>query len=143
MGRKRRSCPCGGGSVKHTMEFYEQKYREYIDYTIIEGSESRYNSLNEFISGYENYRGQGVKNVMKELKYRTKHLTPYKTARAMLKKAREFGDTTRKLRDFQDIQTPEFADEYLDELRKEQKEAKSMYGDSYYGYIGVMWFGSD
>ena len=142
MGRRRRSSSCGGGSVKHTMEFYRQKYREYIEYTIIEDGEDRYHSLNGFISAYENYRAQGVKNVMKELKYRSKHLTPYKTARAMLKKAREFGDT-RKLKDFQDIKTYDFADQYIDELREEQKEAKSIYGDSFYGYIGVDWFGSD
>lgn len=142
MGRRRRSSSCGGGSVKHTMEFYRQKYREYIEYTIIEGSNNRYNNLNEFISGYEYYRNKGVKNVMKELKYLSKHVTHYETARAMLKKAREFGDT-RKLKDFQDIRTYEFADQYIDELREEQKEAKSMYGDSYIGYIGVDWFGSD
>lgn len=128
--------------MKHTIDFYVQKYREYIDYTISEGSENRYNSLEQFISGYEYYRGQGVKNVMKELKYLTKHVTSYKTARAMLKKAREFGDK-RKLKDFQDIETPEFADQYLDELRAEQKEAKSIYGNAYAGYIGVTWFGSD
>lgn len=142
MGRRRRSSSCGGGSVKHTEEFYRKKYREYIEYTIIDGGEDRYHSLNGFISGYEYYRNKGVKNVMKELKYLSKHVTHYETARAMLKKAKEFGDT-RKLKDFQDIATYEFADQYIDELRAEQKEAKSMYGNAYDGYIGVMWFGSD
>lgn len=142
MGRRRRSSSCGGGSVKHTIEFYNQKYHEYVEYTIIEGSNCNYKNLNEFISAYEHYRAQGVKNVMKELKYLSKHVTHYNTARAMLKKAREFGDT-RKLKDFQDVNTYDFANQYIDALREEQKEAKSMYGDSYYGYIGVDWFGSD
>lgn len=142
MEQRRRCCSSGGGSVKHSIDFFKQKYREYVEYTMTEGSNCYYKNLNEFISAYENYRGQGVKNVMKELKYLSKYSTPSKTARAMFQKVKKYGGHER-LKDLRNMNPREFASRYTDELKEEQKEAKSIYGDEFVGYIGVDWFGSD
>ena len=142
MGRRRRSSSSGGGSVKHSIDFFKEKYLEIIDYTMEKGIENPYHSLNQFIRDYETLRKKGSKNVMKEIKYFTQHEVSYNTARAMLQKVREYGGT-ETLKDLKDMKTPEFAAKYIDELRAAQKEAKSIYGDAYSGYIGVMWFGSE
>ena len=106
------------------------------------GIENPYHSLDQFIQDYEYLRESGSKNVMKDIKYYTEYEVSYATARAMLAKAREFGGP-EKLKELKGMKTQEFAAKYIDKLRAAQKEAKSIYGDAYAGYIGVMWFGSE
>lgn len=142
MGQRRRCCSSGGGSVKHTREFYKEKYLEIIDYTMEKGIENPYHSLDQFVQDYEYLRESGSKNVMKDIKYYTQYEVSYNTARAMLQKTREFGGP-EKFKELKGMTTQEFAAKYIDELRAAQKEAKSMFGDAYAGYIGVMWFGSE
>ena len=151
MERRRRNSSSGGGSVKHTKEFFKEKYHEFVDYSIDTGTYNPYFTLDQFISDYEELREAGSKNVMKDIKYFARHEVSYKTARAMLKQAREFGGT-EKLRDLQDTSTRTFAERYLDELKAAQKEAYAMYGDRInpktgkyerIEYIGVNWFGSE
>jgi hypothetical protein len=128
--------------VKHTKEFYKEKYLEIIDYTMEKGIENPYHSLDQFVEDYEYLRESGSKNVMKDIKYYTQYEVSYNTARAMLQKTREFGGP-EKFKELKGMTTQEFAAKYIDELRAAQKEAKSMFGDAYAGYIGVMWFGSE
>ncbi len=128
--------------MKHTREYYKEKYLEIIDYTMEKGIENPYHSLDQFVQDYEYLREAGSKNVMKEIKYYTQYEVSYNTARAMLQKTREFGGP-EKFKELKGMTTQEFAAKYIDELRAAQKEAKSMYGDAYAGYIGVMWFGSE
>lgn len=128
--------------MKHTREYYKEKYLEIIDYTMEKGIENPYHSLDQFVQDYEYLREAGSKNVMKEIKYYTQYEVSYNTARAMLQKTREFGGP-EKFKELKGMTTQEFAEKYIDELRAAQKEAKAMYGDAYAGYIGVMWFGSE
>lgn len=128
--------------MKHTREFYKEKYLEIIDYTMEKGIENPYHSLDQFVQDYEYLRESGSKNVMKDIKYYTQYEVSYNTARAMLQKTREFGGP-EKFKELKGMTTQEFAAKYIDELRAAQKEAKSIYGDAYAGYIGVMWFGSE
>ena len=128
--------------MKHTTEYYKAKYREIVDYTMDKGIENPYHSLNQFIQDYEYIRESGAKNVMKEIKYYTQYEVSYDTARAMLQKTKEFGGT-EKFKELKGMSTREFAGKYIDQLRAAQKEARSLYGDAYAGYIGVMWFGSE
>ena len=136
------SCPYGGGSVRHTKEYFKEKYREVIEYTMDKGIENPYHSLDQFIQDYEYLRESGSKNVMKDIKYYTQYEVSYDTARAMLRQAREYGGN-EKFKELKGMTTREFADKYINELRAAQKEARSMYGDAYSAYIGVMWFGSE
>lgn len=142
MGQRRRSCPYGGGSVRHTREYFKEKYREIVEYTMDKGIANPYHSLDQFISDYEELREAGSKNVMKDIKYYSQYEVSYDTARAMLHQAREFGGN-EKLKELKGMTTREFAERYINELKAAQKEAKSMYGDAYSTYIGVMWFGSE
>ena len=142
MGQERRYCSCGGGSVKHSIDFFKEKYLEIIDYTMEKGIENPYHSLDQFVQDYEYLRESGSKNVMKDIKYYTQYEVSYNTARAMLQKTKEFGGP-EKFKELKGMTTQEFAAKYIDELRAAQKEAKSIYGDAYAGYIGVMWFGSE
>ena len=142
MGQERRYCSSGGGSVKHSIDFFKEKYLEIIDYTMEKGIENPYHSLDQFVQDYEYLRESGSKNVMKDIKYYTQYEVSYNTARAMLQKTKEFGGP-EKFKELKGMTTQEFAAKYIDELRAAQKEAKSIYGDAYAGYIGVMWFGSE
>ncbi len=137
--------------MKHTKEFFKEKYHEFIDYSLDTGTYNPYVNLDQFISDYEELREGGSKNVMKDIKYYARHEVSYKTARAMLQQAREFGGT-EKLKDLQDTSTRAFADKYLKQLKEAQKEAYAMFGDKInpktgqyerIEYIGVMWFGSE
>lgn len=128
--------------MKHSIDFFKEKYLEIIDYTMEKGIENPYHSLDQFVQDYEYLRESGSKNVMKDIKYYTQYEVSYNTARAMLQKTREFGGP-EKFKDLKGMTTQEFAAKYIDELRAAQKEAKSIYGDAYAGYIGVMWFGSE
>lgn len=128
--------------MKHSIDFFKEKYLEIIDYTMEKGIENPYHSLDQFIQDYEYLREEGSKNVMKDIKYYTQYEVSYNTARAMLKKTKEFGGP-EKFKELKRMTTQEFAAKYIDELRAAQKEAKSIYGDAYAGYIGVMWFGSE
>ena len=128
--------------MKHSIDFFKEKYLEIIDYTMEKGIENPYHSLDQFIQDYEYLREEGSKNVMKDIKYYTQYEVSYNTARAMLQKTREFGGP-EKFKELKGMTTQEFAAKYIDELRAAQKEAKSIYGDAYAGYIGVMWFGSE
>ena len=128
--------------MKHSIDFFKEKYLEIIDYTMEKGIENPYHSLDQFVQDYEYLRESGSKNVMKDIKYYTQYEVSYNTARAMLQKTREFGGP-EKFKELKGMTTQEFAAKYIDELRAAQKEAKSMYGDAYAGYIGVMWFGSE
>jgi len=128
--------------VRHTKEYFKEKYREVIEYTMDKGIENPYHSLDQFIQDYEYLRESGSKNVMKDIKYYTQYEVSYDTARAMLHQAREYGGN-EKLKELKGMTTREFAEKYINELRAAQKEAKSMYGDAYSAYIGVMWFGSE
>ena len=128
--------------MRHSKEYFKEKYREVIEYTMDKGIENPYHSLDQFISDYEELREAGSKNVMKDIKYYTQYEVSYNTARAMLHQARELGGN-EKLKELKGMSTREFANKYIDELRAAQKEARSMYGDAYSSYIGVMWFGSE
>lgn len=128
--------------MKHSIDFFKEKYLEIINYTMENGIENPYHSLDQFVQDYEYLRESGSKNVMKDIKYYTQYEVSYNTARAMLQKTREFGGP-EKFKELKGMTTQEFAAKYIDELRAAQKEAKSMYGDAYAGYIGVMWFGSE
>lgn len=128
--------------MRHTKEYFKEKYREVIEYTMDKGIENPYHSLDQFIQDYEYLRESGSKNVMKDIKYYTQYEVSYDTARAMLHQAREYGGN-EKLKELKGMTTREFAEKYINELRAAQKEAKSMYGDAYSAYIGVMWFGSE
>lgn len=128
--------------MKHTKEYFKEKYREIIEYTMDKGIANPYHSLDQFISDYEELRQAGSKNVMKDIKYYSQYEVSYDTARAMLHQAREFGGN-EKLKELKGMTTREFAERYINELKAAQKEAKSMYGDAYSTYIGVMWFGSE
>ena len=128
--------------MRHTKEYFKEKYREVIEYTMDKGIENPYHSLDQFIQDYEYLRESGSKNVMKDIKYYTQYEVSYDTARAMLRQAREYGGTER-FKELKEMTTQEFAAKYIDQLRAAQKEAKSMYGDAYSVYIGVMWFGSE
>lgn len=128
--------------MKHSIDFFKEKYLEIINYTMENGIENPYHSLGQFVQDYEYLRESGSKNVMKEIKYYTQYEVSYNTARAMLQKTREFGGP-EKFKELKGMTTQEFAAKYIDELRAAQKEAKSIYGDAYAGYIGVMWFGSE
>lgn len=128
--------------MKHSIDFFKEKYLEIIDYTMEKGIENPYHSLDQFVQDYEYLRESGSKNVMKDIKYYTQYEVSYNTARAMLQKTREFGGP-EKFKELKGMTTQEFAAKYIDELRAAQKEAKSIYGDAYAGYIGVMWFGSE
>lgn len=128
--------------MKHSINFFKEKYLEIIDYTMENGIENPYHSLDQFVQDYEYLRESGSKNVMKDIKYYTQYEVSYNTARAMLQKTREFGGP-EKFKELKGMTTKEFAAKYIDELRAAQKEAKSIYGDAYAGYIGVMWFGSE
>lgn len=128
--------------MRHTKEYFKEKYREVIEYTMDKGIENPYHSLDQFIQDYEYLRESGSKNVMKDIKYYTQYEVSYDTARAMLRQAREYGGS-EKLKELKGMTTREFADKYIDELRAAQKEAKAMYGNGASYYIGVMWFGSE
>lgn len=128
--------------MKHSIEFFKEKYLEIIDFTMEKGIENPYHSLDQFVQDYEYLRESGSKNVMKDIKYYTQYEVSYNTARAMLQKTKEFGGP-EKFKELKGMTTQEFAAKYIDELRAAQKEAKSIYGDAYAGYIGVMWFGSE
>ena len=128
--------------MKHSIDFFKEKYLEIIDYTMEKGIENPYHSLDQFVQDYEYLRESGSKNVMKDIKYYTQYEVSYNTARAMLQKTKEFGGP-EKFKELKGMTTQEFAAKYIDELRAAQKEAKSIYGDAYAGYIGVMWFGSE
>lgn len=128
--------------MKHSFDFFKEKYLEIINYTMEKGIENPYHSLGQFVQDYEYLRESGSKNVMKDIKYYTQYEVSYNTARAMLQKTREFGGP-EKFKELKGMTTQEFAAKYIDELRAAQKEAKSIYGDAYAGYIGVMWFGSE
>lgn len=128
--------------MKHSIDFFKEKYLEIIDFTMEKGIENPYHSLDQFVQDYEYLRESGSKNVMKDIKYYTQYEVSYNTARAMLQKTREFGGP-EKFKELKGMTTQEFAAKYIDELRAAQKEAKTIYGDAYAGYIGVMWFGSE
>lgn len=128
--------------MKHSIDFFKEKYLEIIDFTMEKGIENPYHSLDQFIQDYEYLRESGSKNVMKDIKYYTQYEVSYNTARAMLQKTREFGGP-EKFKELKGMTTQEFAAKYIDKLRAAQKEAKTIYGDAYAGYIGVMWFGSE
>lgn len=128
--------------MKHTKEYFKEKYREVIEYTMDKGIENPYHSLDQFIQDYEYLRESGSKNVMKDIKYYAQYEVSYDTARAMLRQAREYGGS-EKLKELKGMTTREFAEKYIDELRAAQKEAKAMYGNGASYYIGVMWFGSE
>lgn len=128
--------------MKHTKEYFKEKYREVIEYTMDKGIENPYHSLDQFIQDYEYLRESGSKNVMKDIKYYTQYEVSYNTARAMLQQARDFGGD-EKFKTLKGMTTREFAARYIDELKDAQKEARAMYGDAYSVYIGVMWFGSE
>lgn len=128
-------------SKKHSMDFFKEKYQEIKEFAIDKGVDNPYRDLDSFIDEYEMVRQSGTKNVMKEIKYYTQYETSYKTARAMLAKAREFGGE-EKLKDLKNMSTRVFAEKYLTELKAEQEEAKLYYGDDYMKYIGITWFNS-
>ncbi len=128
--------------MRHSQEFYERKFAEVKEYIEIKGLENPYgNSLTKFISDYEAIKDEGAKNVMKDLKYYLQYETSYNTARSMLQKVREFGGP-EKLKELKGMNTRDFAERYLNELRIEQEQAKSIYGEGYSEMIGIWWFGS-
>lgn len=124
---------------RHNTDFYVEKYREITNYALDKGLEVPYRNLTEFISEYEAVRASGSKRVMAELKYYTQHETSYKTARAMLAKAREFGSDL-KLEDLKDMSTREFAELYYDQIKAEMKGFKTSSAAAM--YIGRTWYGS-
>lgn len=128
--------------MKHSKEYFKEKYREFVEYSMETGTDNPYHNLDQFINDYEELRESGSKNVMKDIKYFAKHEVSYQTARAMLQQVREFGGK-EKFNELKDTPTRVFADKYLDELKAAQKEAQAMFGDEAAHYIGVMWFGSE
>ena len=124
---------------RHSTDFYVQKYKEIKGYILDKGLDDPYSNLTDFINDYESMRREGSKNVMKDLKYFSQHETSYKTARAMLAKAREFGSDL-KLEDLKDMSTREFAELYYDQIKAEMKGFKTSSAAAM--YIGRTWYGS-
>ena len=128
--------------MKHSQEFYERKFTEVKEYIEKKGLDNPYgNSLTKFISDYESIRDEGSKNVMKDIKYYIQYETSYQTARGMLQKVREFGGSER-FKELKGMTTREFAEKYIDQLKADQAQARSMFGSSYSQMIGIWWFGS-
>lgn len=129
---------------RHSTDFYVEKYREIKQYVLDKGLEDPYRNLTDFINDYESMRGEGSKNVMKDLKYFAQYETSYKSARAMLAVSKELGGEY-KLKDLKNMTTRQFAEIYREELDAAYDEAKSMFGKASDAalYIGRIWYGSE
>ena len=131
---------------KHSQEFYDKKYAEMQRYAEDKGITFPFRNERQFISKWEEYKIDGVKNIDKTMKYDMQYETSYKTALSLYQEAKEHGFEDIKLKDVKKLSTYDFLKEHpeiadrLDEIYHEQAAKIGPEGAA--SFISTYWFGS-
>lgn len=130
---------------QHTQEFYDQRYKEYKSWLKDKKLENPFDSQNAFEAAWDNYREEGSKNPLRQMKYDTQYQTQIDTARAELEFIKTANiDTELKLKDLKKMTTQEFYKQFEEEIAEYRKEMKNAGLNSYNAnkLIAMHFFGS-
>lgn len=128
----------------HSDSFWLKRYNDVKAFTQKKGITFPFKSVREFISDYRAIKADGVKNVMKEIKYSLQYQTSYKTALAEKRALKEANVQAPSFKELKTISTQEFAEKYKDELitNYHSLKAQGMSSVNAREFISNYWFGS-